>query len=167
MKLLVKEDSKNYACSVIEIKNLYPIEGADAVVRTVVNGNDIVVPKTTEIGSKMLYFISGTKLSAEYCYKNNLYDRTEENYDKTKRAFISFKQRRIKAIKLRGIISNGMLMPLESLVPFLEGYSIRSLKVGDEFTDINGNNLCEKYIVPIKNNGINGEKTPKKNKLKD
>lgn len=167
MKLIIKENSKNYACSVVEIKNLFPIEGADAVVRTVVNGNDIVVPKTTEIGSKMLYFVSGTKLSAEYCYKNNLYDKTEENYDKTKRAFISFKQKRVKAIKLRGIISNGMLMPLSSLLPFLEQGSINSLKVGDEFTDINGNSLCEKYIVPVRNSGVSGEKTPKKNKLKD
>ena len=147
MKLEIKENSKNYACSVVEIKYLFPIEGADAIVRTVVNGNNVVVPKSTEVGSKMLYFVSGTKLSADYCHKNNLYDKAEENYDKEKRGFISFKQKRVKAIKLRGIISDGMLMPLSSLLPFLEQDSINTLKIGDEFTDINGNSLCEKYIV--------------------
>ena len=29
MKLTIQENSKNYACSVVEIKELFPIEGAD------------------------------------------------------------------------------------------------------------------------------------------
>lgn len=151
MKLTVSENSKNYVCSVVEIKQLFPIEGADAIVRTVVNGNNVVVPKTTEIGSKMLYFVSGTKLSADYCHKNNLYDKAEENYDHQVRGFISHKQKRVKAIKLRGTISDGMLMPLSSLKAFLNNYD--RLNVGDEFTEINGNTLCEKYIVPVKQSG--------------
>ena len=162
MRLEVKENSKNYACSVVEIKNLFPIEGADNVLRTVVNGNNVVVPKTTEVGSRMLYFVSGTKLSAEYCRVNNLYDKEENNLDTTKRGFVSFKSRRIKCLRLRGVISDGMLMPLSSLLPFLEQSSINSLKVGDEFTDIELNgrvyNICEKYIVPIRNSGENNKK---------
>ena len=162
MRLEVKENSKNYACSVVEIKNLFPIEGADNVLRTVVNGNNVVVPKTTEVGSRMLYFVSGTKLSAEYCRVNNLYDKEENNLDTTKRGFVSFKSRRIKCLRLRGVISDGMLMPLSSLLPFLEQSSINYLKVGDEFTDIELNgrvyNICEKYIVPIRNSGENNKK---------
>lgn len=158
MRLEVKENSKNYACSVVEIKNLFPIEGADNVLRTVVNGNNVVVPKTTEVGSRMLYFVSGTKLSAEYCRVNNLYDKEENNLDTTKRGFVSFKSRRIKCLRLRGVISDGMLMPLSSLLPFLEQSLINYLKVGDEFTDINGNSLCEKYIVPVRNSGENNKK---------
>lgn len=151
MKLTVNENSKNYACSVVEIKQLFPIDGADAIVRTVVNGNNVVVPKTTEVGAKMLYFVSGTKLSADYCHKNNLYDKEDENYDITQRGFISYKQKRVKAIKLRGTISDGMLMPLSSLKSFVDSYN--TLKVGDEFTEINGNTLCEKYVVPVKQSG--------------
>ena len=162
MRLEVKENSKNYACSVVEIKNLFPIEGADNVLRTVVNGNNVVVPKTTEVGSRMLYFVSGTKLSAEYCRVNNLYDKEENNLDTTKRGFVSFKSRRIKCLRLRGVISDGMLMPLSSLLPFLEQSLINYLKVGDEFTDIELNgrvyNICEKYIVPIRNSGENNKK---------
>jgi len=167
MKLSINENSKNYACSVVEIKDLFEIPNADAIVRTVVNGNNVVVPKTTEVGAKMLYFVSGTKLSAEYCHKNNLYDKAEENQDTEKKAFISYKQKRVKAIKLRGIISDGMLMPLNSLLPFLEMSSINSLKVGDEFTEINGNTVCEKYIVPVKASTQSGAKTQKISKLKD
>jgi len=104
----------------------------------------------------MLYFVSGTKLSAEYCHKNSLYDRVEENYNVEKRGFISFKQKRVKAIKLRGIISDGMLMPLDSLKSFIDNFN--SLKLGDEFTEINGNTLCEKYIVPVRENGVANKK---------
>lgn len=158
LKLTIKENSKNYVCTVVEISSLYEIENSDFLYRTVVNGNTVVVPKTTEKGSKMLYFVSGTKLSADYCHKNNLYDKAEENYDKEKRGFISFRQKRVKAIKLRGIISDGMLMPMSSLTPFLEERSINSLKVGDEFTTINGNVLCEKYVVPIRTSGGDNKK---------
>jgi len=38
MKLTIKESNKNYACSVVEIKELFPIEGADAICRVVING---------------------------------------------------------------------------------------------------------------------------------
>ena len=165
MKLEVKENSKNYACSVVEIKDLFEIEGADAVVRTVVNGNNVVVPKSTQVGSKMLYFVSGTKLSEDYCRRNNLYDRAEENENTEKKGFISFKQKRVKAIKLRGIISDGMLMPLDSLYTFTKGAAL--LQVGNEFTNIDGISICEKYIVPVKEGNQGGQKTVKTNKLKD
>jgi RNA ligase (TIGR02306 family) len=165
MKLTVKESSKNYACSVVEIKELFPIEGADAICRAVINGNNVVVPKTTEVGSKMLYFCSGTKLSADYCKNNNLYDKEENNLDTSKRGFISSRQSRVKAIKLRGVISDGMLIPLDSLYTFAKGAAL--LQVGDEFTDIDGVSICEKYIVPIKEYNQGGQKTQKANKLKD
>lgn len=153
LKLTIKENSKNYVCTVVQIDRVFDIEGADNIKRVVVFGNNVVVSKDVKEGDTMLYFVSGTKLSAEYCHKNNLYDKAEENYDKEKKGFISFKQRRVKAIKLKGVISDGMLMPLSSLAPFLESGSINSLKIGDEFTDINGNSLCEKYIVKTKERG--------------
>lgn len=149
MKLEVKENSKNYACSVVEIKELFPIEGADNLQRTVINGNSVVVQKSVRVGDVMLYFCSGTKLSADYCKNNNLYDKEENNLDTSKRGFISSRQSRVKAVRLRGVVSDGMIMPLNSLFYFLN--TVAWLKVGDEFTDINGNSLCEKYIVPVKN----------------
>ena len=165
MKLSIKENSTNYVCTVVEIKDLFPIEGADKIQRCVVNGNDVVVSKDVKLGDKMLYFVSGTKLNEDYCVKNNLLDKAEMNYDNTKKGFISYKQFRVKAIRLRGIISDGMLMPLESLKAFLEEGTINSLKVGDEFTDINGNTLCEKYFVPCRNSNPGGKAPAKQPKI--
>ena len=147
MKLSVREDSKNYACTVVEVNQLFEIENSDKLARAVILGNNIVVPKTTVLGEKMLYFVSGTQLSHEYCYRNNLYAEKGTNYDPEATGYISNRQRRVKALKLRGVISDGMLMPMSSLKPFLEEGSIKALNVGDEFTDINENSLCEKFIV--------------------
>lgn len=171
MKLAVKENSKNYACSVVEIKELFPIEGADKIQRCVIFGNDIVTSKDIKVGDKMLYFVSGTRLNFDYCKYNNLLDKAEDNKDTTKKGFISHKQYRVKAIKLRGIISNGMLMPIISLATVMDaGINLEELKVGDEFTDINGNTICEKYFVPVRNSNPGGkarDKVVKMNRIID
>lgn len=162
MKLSIKENSKNYVCTVVEIKNIFPIEGADKIQRCLVNGNDVVVSKDVKIGDIMLYFVSGTRLNEQYCKFNNLLDKAELNNDTTKKGFISHKQFRVKAIKLKGIISDGMLMPLSSLMFDAQTFDY-DLKVGDEFTDINGVSICEKYFVSVRNSNPGG-KTPKQPK---
>jgi len=164
MKLSIKENSTNYVCTVVEIKDLFPIEGADKIQRCVVNGNDVVVSKDVKLGDKMLYFVSGTRLNEDYCKYNNLLDKAESNNDTTKKGFISYKQFRVKAIRLRGIVSDGMLMPLESLG--FDGNAWDSdLKPGDEFTDINGISICEKYFVPCRNSNPGGKAPAKQPKI--
>ena len=164
MKLSIKENSTNYVCTVVEIKDLFPIEGADKIQRCVVNGNDVVVSKDVKLGDKMLYFVSGTRLNEDYCRYNNLLDKAESNNDTTKKGFISHKQFRVKAIRLKGIVSDGMLMPLESLG--FDGNAWDSdLKAGNEFTDINGISICEKYFVPCRNSNPGGKAPAKQPKI--
>jgi|JI9StandDraft_1071089.scaffolds.fasta_scaffold48923_3 tRNA-binding EMAP/Myf-like protein len=162
MKITVKENSKNYACSVVEIKNLFPIEGADKIQRCNINGNDVIVSKDIKLGDKMLYFVSGTKLNVDFCKFNNLLTDKEQNKDVTKVGYISHKQFRVKAIKLKGVISDGVLLPIESL-SFNESIKYKYLMVGDEFTDIDNISLCEKYFVPVINSN-QGRKAPKQPK---
>ena len=47
-------------------------------------------------------------------------------------------------------------MPLDSLYTFIKGAAL--LQIGNEFTDIDGVSICEKYIVPVKNSGENNKK---------
>ena len=56
MKLEIKKGSENYAATIVEIDNIHPIKDADLIVRTVVFGNDVIVNKDTQIGTKMIYF---------------------------------------------------------------------------------------------------------------
>lgn len=139
-KLTIKEGSENYACVVVRINSLFPIENADKIQRTVVLYNDVVVSKDVKVGDLMLYFTSGTRLNPTFCENNNLFDKAELNKDQNKKGFISSKSCRVKAIKLKGIISNGLLLPVSSLSEY-------DLKEGDTFTDIDGKNICKKYVV--------------------
>lgn len=167
MKLTVRKDSVNYTCTVVQIKQVYDIEGADRIKRVVIFGNNVIVSNSVQEGDIMLYFPSGTQLNADYCAKNNLYDKSELNQDKTQKGFISYKQRRVRAIKLRGVISDGMLMPTNSLLPFISQRDINNLDVGQDFTTINGNDLCKKYFVLTKQTQSSREKTKGKTKKFD
>lgn len=162
MKLTIKEGSTNYACSVVKIKEVFSIEKADNIKRVVVEGNNVIVSKNVQQGDVMLYFVSGTRLSKDFCRNNNLYDKPEENLDVNEKGYISHRQQRVKAIKLKNVISDGMLMPLHSLVSVLGNYEF---KVGDAFTDVDDVSICEKYVVPSKTAGQPGSKVEKVNKL--
>ena len=168
----IKKGSENYCCTVVKIDNLHAIEGADFIQRTVVFGNNVIIGKDVKEGDVMLYFNSGTKLNPEFCKKNNLYSNTEYNADPTaKKGYLSYKQNRVKAIKLKDIISDGFLLPINSLNNVKELFynNFAKLNIGDTFTDINDINICEKYIVaPPRNSNPSGT-APNKNtvKLKD
>lgn len=169
MKLTTHEDSTNYACTVVKMGEMHPIEGADKIQRTVLYGNNLIVSKAVQEGDVMLYFVAATQLSEDLCFNNNLYDSHEMNKDTTEKGYVSAKRRLVKAIKLRGTISDGMLLPLTALNYLEEGNSdVREfLKVGDTFTHIGGIEICKKYVVPVKQSGTPGQKQPKENKMKD
>lgn len=160
LNLKIKEGSENYTATIVEIDNIHPIKDADLIVRTVVFGNDVIVNKDTQIGTKMIYFVSGTKLNPDFCKFNNLLTDKEQNRDQTKTGYISHKQFRVKAVKLRGVISDGILLPLNSL-SFNHDAWDSDLNIGDTFTDINDVSICEKYIVPVARNSNLGGKAPK------
>ncbi len=162
LNLTIKQGSENYTATIVEIKNIFPIEGADKIVRTNVEGNDVIISKDEKIGTKMIYFVSGTKLNPDFCKYNNLLTDKEQNNDKTKTGYISHKQFRVKAIKLKGVISDGILLPLLSLAPILgPGINLNRLEIGNTFTDIDNIPICEKYIVPVARNSNPGDKVPK------
>lgn len=153
IKLELIPGSTNYGAVPVRIAQVYPIPGADNIVRTVIEGNDVIIGKNDiVVGDKVLYFRSGTRLSEEYCKYNNLYDTPENNADATKRAgYISFRKRRVKAIKLKGIISDGMVMPISSLLllPSLKNVSSISeiFDITTDFNTINDVLICDKYII--------------------
>jgi RNA ligase (TIGR02306 family) len=163
MKLTIDENSSNYPCTVVRIGKPHAIEGADKIQRVVLLGNNVIVSKAVQEGDLMLYFVAGTQISEAICHDSNLYDDPALNKDTTQKGYLSAKRRLVKALKLRGTVSDGMLLPLTSL-PIEEG----DLKEGDTFTHIDEVMICQKYEVPVRQSGLpKGEKTPKQNKLKD
>jgi hypothetical protein len=158
----------NYAASIVEIKNIIDLEGCDNIKHTIVMGNSVIISKDCKVGDVGVFFPIECKISEEFLACNNLFDKPEMNRDKTKKGFFSHKGR-VRCVKLRGFRSEGFFIPLNSLNYIVDvcDRNIESVEIGTVFDHINGNKVCEKYIVPCKNSGTNKRSETKANKKFD
>ena len=75
---ILKEGANpNYLATICKIGELYPIEGADKLVKTVINGYDIVIPKTMKEGDIILYLPVESCICEGFLSANNLYEFSE------------------------------------------------------------------------------------------
>lgn len=147
MKLENKEP--NYAASVVKIHNLIDLENSDNIVGFPCQGFQAIVSKHDDrysIGSIGILFPTECQLSHDFCHHNNLYRKSELNSNTEAKGYIEEK-RRVKAVKLRGNKSTALFMPLDCL-SYL-GIKPQDLKEGDNFTHINGVEVCRKYELQI------------------
>ena len=49
MKLTTQTGSENYVASVVKIKEILPIEGADKIGKVFINGNTVIVSKELDL----------------------------------------------------------------------------------------------------------------------
>lgn len=155
--------NSNYAAIVVEIKNLVKIENCDNVQHAIILGNSVVVSNEVKQGDIGIYFPLECKLSNEYLKANNLYRKAELNEDSTKKGYFE-ENGRIRCVKFRGNKSEGLFMPIESVSEFLEKGD--NIEIGNEFDELNGVKICEKYVVRIQNmSSLNRTKKDKKPKI--
>ncbi len=161
----------NYRATLTIFDAVFPIEGADRLVRAVVCGRDVVISKDLPLDNIYVYVPVETSLSHKYLSKNNLYRISSESYqlndnfeevtkmiDEGKNlgelsnmgGFFE-KNGRVKQIKIRGVYSQGYIVDLPSLA---KAYPIiDSLEgdfndyVGESFDVIGDEIFCEKYLV--------------------
>ncbi len=75
--VLTKDANPNYLATICKIGETFPIEGADKLVKTVVNGYDIVIGKDHKEGDIVVYFPVECAISQMYLSTNNLFERSE------------------------------------------------------------------------------------------
>jgi hypothetical protein len=106
-------------------------------------GNTVCVGLDAVENEIIIYFPTDGQLSVEYCEQNNLVRKKDEN-GKNIGGYLDPDKRNVKAIKLRGEKSDGIVMPLSSIV--YTGINLDDLNVGDPITVLNGHEICQKYI---------------------
>lgn len=74
---LSENHNPNYLATICKIDEVYPIEGADKLVKTVINGYDIVISKEHKPGDIVIYIPVETSICENFLSKNNLYEFTE------------------------------------------------------------------------------------------
>ena len=146
--VLTEDCNPNYLCTICRIGELFPIEGADRLVKTVINGYDIVISKEHKEGDIVVYFPVETSICEQYLSANNLYEIGEfernSNAEEVKEILTKAeslkdtdiegksallaeaktkcgffnKHGRVRILKLRGQYSQGFVASVDSLVKF-------------------------------------------------
>lgn len=170
MKLTISEGADpNYLASVVTIKNIRPHSNADRLRLTTVFGNQVIISTTNYEGELMVYFPVESAICAKYLTWANMFDDVGLNADpKAPKGYFSTK-RRVKPAKLRGEISNGIVIPVAKIAEFF-GISESEFKDGDTFDTVGDEKFVEKYIPRITKQGEAREprvKGPKEKGVKE
>ena len=101
-----------YKGTVLRIKNVRPHPNADRVQLATCHGNQVVVGLEVEEGHMGVYFPADGQLSHEFCHANNLYREASLNKFPEEKGGMFDSNRRVRAQKFRGEISDGFWVPL-------------------------------------------------------
>ena len=135
-----------YKAYITTLKNVRPHPNADRMLLADCFGNTVCVGLEAKENDVIIYFPVDGELSKEYAEINDLV-RIKNEDGTYSGGYLDPKKRNIKAIKLRGEKSDGLVMPLESLSSFGD---VSTLQVGDTIDVFNGHEICKKYIPKVK-----------------
>lgn len=141
--------SRNYSATVIKVPKVRKAENSDRLYVLDTFGITAIVDESwvAREGELALLFPAEVKLEPGYMKANNLYRDSALNDDQTQTGYIDT-NRRVRSVKLRGNISNGLVLPLDSIW-FAD---TSQLTEGDVFDTIDGYALCRKYVVESSGN---------------
>lgn len=167
MKLNVSKNANvNYLAKVVEItdfaKHINPEVERLKVAH--VDGYSILVGIDEKPG-KFVYFPTSCCINPQFLSYANLYRRGELNANPEKTGLFE-DNGRVKAVKLKGQVSEGFLLPISTLVDFVVSstnvkFTDDDCKVGTEFNEVEHNGksfwINKKYIVQRQNGGGSGD----------
>ena len=124
-------------------------------------GNQVIVSLETSEDDLGVYFATDSQIGEEYATENNLVRKKDANGDNIG-GYLDGAKRNIRALKLRGEISDGLFMPIKSLEKFT---NIDKLNEGDCVDLLDKIIIAQKYI-PVSNKKKVNENIPGKGKKK-
>lgn len=167
MKLNKSEKANvNYLAKVVEIKDFTPHINPEVTRLKCahVDGYTIIVGIDEQPG-KFVYFPTSCAINPQFLSYANLYRHVEKNTDPEKAGMFE-DNGRVKAIRLKGQVSEGFLLPLQTLCNFIVSstnisFTEDDCKVGTEFDEVEHKGkhfwINKKYIVERHNGGGNAK----------
>lgn len=147
-----------YQAYITKIKDLRKHSNADRLMCGRCFESNVIVGLDANMDDLIVFFPTDGQLSEEYATKHNLVRTKDENGNNTG-GYLDPNKRNIRSLKLRGEMSDGLVMPLESLKDYTD---ITQLNEGDTITVLNRIEICCKYIP----NKKKGSGTPSDNSKK-
>ena len=150
-----------YTAYITKLKNIRPHPNADRLNLAECFGNTVVIGKDYDEETLYIYFPTDGQLSEEYATINNLVRKKDEAGNNIG-GYLDPDKRNIRAIKLRGEKSDGLVMPLSSVE--YTGVDMAELTEGIIIHMLNGHEICCKYVprCPSGRSSGNGNRTRKK-----
>lgn len=157
------EGMRNYSATVIRVPKLRKAQNSDKLYIIDVMGITAIVDDSwiEREGELALLFPAEVRLEPGFMQANNLYRDSSLNKDQGQAGYIDT-NRRVRSLKLRGNISNGLVLPLSSIF----WASTDQLNEGDVFDTLEGLAICRKYVVESKDNGPSRAESKKKKAFK-
>lgn len=157
---------ENNQAFVAILDNLRAIEGADNIISADVTLNgvkvtQIVTGKDTKLGTRVVYFDSNMCINPDVI---ETIDKKSPGYgseDFKSLGLYLGKNGRVRVVKLRGVISNGLAVGVEKFYPFVSNVREQEelqYHEGYSFTKLGNTEICHKYEVPKKQISIPGKK---------
>lgn len=156
MKLIKsKLANVNYLAKIVNIQTFTAHPNADALKCAHVDGYTIIVG-IDELPGQFIYFPTSCEINPEFLAFANLYRHNTKNSNPEAKCGFFEDNGRVKAIRLRGVVSEGFLLP----TGFLESFIQESVNIsvdlrgrsGTEFDTVEHNGkefwICRKYLVP-------------------
>ena len=134
-----------YSAYITTLKELHKHSNADRLQCSTVFGNNVIVSMDYQVGQRVVYFPTDGQLNEEFARENNLL-RLKDEFGNNVGGYLDSAKRNIKALKLRGEQSDGLVLPIEVLSKYTD---VTQLKDGDAITVLNGVEICQKYIPKV------------------
>jgi len=121
------------------------LPGADNLLIGACLGYQVIVGRDVDDGTLGVFFSAEDgQLSESFAAANDLVRRKDEQGNPAGGFFEP--NRRVRAIKLRGARSEGFFCPLRMFA--YTGADLSKLHEGQTFTELNGYQICNKYVTP-------------------
>jgi hypothetical protein len=148
--LSIKNKESNYLAKVVKIDNLIPHPNADRLQLAKIGFQKVITGLDAKIGDLYIYFPLESAINNDFLSFTNSFSSSNLNLDPEKKGYFG-RHRRIKALKLRDVMSEGYIHPIKSVNDWLGyagiNYQIQEKDVNKEFDSIGDILFCQKYIV--------------------
>lgn len=154
MELIISKNANiNYLAKIVDIQTFTPHPDPETTKLkcTHIDGYNIIVGIDSEPGI-YIYFPTSCEINSNLLSYANLYRHKERNRDENKSGFFE-DNGRVKAIKLRGVISEGFLLEWNIFHNFLVDNILQTIEpqLNTEFDSIKCGDktfwICKKYII--------------------
>ena len=158
-------ENPNYLAKFVELPELKKVENSDFLQHVAVDGFNIITGLEAKEGDVYVVFPLESAINLDFLSETDSFSDALQNKDTSKKGFFG-KHGRVKATKLRGMKSEGYMVPAITILEWLGVKEFDPELVGLEFDHYGDVKICEKYVNPnVRQIGMQNSTKTKAKKL--